>query len=57
MNNYFSRILKANAYEYLTKKWSRLEIQQYDLLQGNICEGEVYEPLIDDQWPRNPHFC
>jgi hypothetical protein len=18
--------------------------------------GEVYEPLVDDQWPRNPHF-
>jgi hypothetical protein len=18
--------------------------------------GEVYEPLFDDQWPRNPHF-
>jgi hypothetical protein len=19
--------------------------------------GEVYEPLVDDQWPHNPHFC
>jgi hypothetical protein len=19
--------------------------------------GEVYEPLVDDQWPLNPHFC
>jgi hypothetical protein len=18
--------------------------------------GEVYEPLVDDQWPHNPHF-
>jgi hypothetical protein len=18
--------------------------------------GEVYEPLVDDQWPQNPHF-
>jgi hypothetical protein len=19
--------------------------------------GEVYEPLVDDQWPHNPQFC
>jgi hypothetical protein len=19
--------------------------------------GEVYEPLVDDQWPHNHHFC
>jgi hypothetical protein len=19
--------------------------------------GEVYEPLIDDEWPHNSHFC
>jgi hypothetical protein len=19
--------------------------------------GQVCEPLVDDQWPRNPHFC
>jgi hypothetical protein len=19
--------------------------------------GEVYEPLVDDQWTHNPHFC
>jgi hypothetical protein len=19
--------------------------------------GEVYEPLVDDQWSHNPHFC
>jgi hypothetical protein len=19
--------------------------------------GEVYEPLVYDQWPHNPHFC
>jgi hypothetical protein len=19
--------------------------------------GEVYEPLVDDQWPHNPYFC
>jgi hypothetical protein len=18
---------------------------------------EVYEPLVNDQWPRNPHYC
>jgi hypothetical protein len=19
--------------------------------------GQVYEPLVNDQWPHNPHFC
>jgi hypothetical protein len=33
----FSIIPKANTYGFLTKKWSPLEIQEYDLWQGNIC--------------------
>jgi hypothetical protein len=33
----FSIIPKANTYRFLTKKWSPLEIQEYDLWQGNIC--------------------
>jgi hypothetical protein len=33
----FSIIPKANTYEFLTKKWSPLEIQEYDLWQGDIC--------------------
>jgi hypothetical protein len=33
----FSIILKANTYEFLTKKWSLPEIQECDLWQGNIC--------------------
>jgi uncharacterized membrane protein YagU involved in acid resistance len=33
----FSIILKANTYEFLTKKWSPPEIQECDLWQGNIC--------------------
>jgi hypothetical protein len=33
----FSIIPKANTYGFLTKKWSRPEIQECDLWQGNIC--------------------
>jgi hypothetical protein len=33
----FSIIPKANAYGFLTKKWSPLEIQECDLWQGNLC--------------------
>jgi uncharacterized membrane protein YagU involved in acid resistance len=33
----FSIIPKANTYGFLTMKWSPLEIQEYDLWQGNIC--------------------
>jgi hypothetical protein len=32
----FSIILKANTYEFLTKKWSPPKIQEYDLWQENI---------------------
>jgi hypothetical protein len=33
----FSIISKANTYEFFTKKWSPLEIQECDLCLGNIC--------------------
>jgi hypothetical protein len=33
----FSIIPKANTYGFLTKKWPPPEIQECDLLQGNIC--------------------
>jgi hypothetical protein len=33
----FSIIPKANTYGFLTKKCSKLEIQEYDIWQGNIC--------------------
>jgi hypothetical protein len=51
----FSIIPKANTYEFLTKKLSPPEIQECDLWQGNMW-GEIYEPLVDDKWPHNPHF-
>jgi hypothetical protein len=53
----FSIIPKDNTYEFLTKKWSPPEIQEYNIWKSNICGGEVYEPLVDDQWQHNPHFC
>jgi hypothetical protein len=36
----FSIIRKANTYGILTKKH---------------LSGELYEPLVDDQWPHNTH--
>jgi hypothetical protein len=42
--------------DFFTKKWSPPEIQKCDLWQGNICGGEVYEPLVDDRWRHNPIF-
>jgi hypothetical protein len=51
----FSIISKANTSEFLTKKWSPPEIQECDLWQGNMC-SEVYEPLVQYQWPHNPLF-
>jgi hypothetical protein len=40
----FSIIPKANTYRFFTKKWSPPEIQECDLLQGNIC-GVSYRSL------------
>jgi hypothetical protein len=37
----FSMTLKANTYEFLTKKCS---------------PPEVYDPMVEDQWRNNPHF-
>jgi hypothetical protein len=52
----FSIIPKANTYGFLTKKWSPPEIQ--NVIYGKeTYVGEVYVPLVDDQWPHNPHFC
>jgi hypothetical protein len=33
----FSIISKSNTYGFLTKKWSPPEIQESDVLKGNIC--------------------
>jgi hypothetical protein len=52
----FSKIPKAITYGFLTKKWPPPEVQECDLWQGNMW-GDVYEPLVDDQWTHNPHFC
>jgi hypothetical protein len=52
----FSIIPKANTYGILTKNSSRPEILECDIWQRTYV-GEVYEPLVDDQWPHNPHFC
>jgi hypothetical protein len=52
----FSKIPKPNTYGFLTKKWSPPEIR--NVIYGEeTYVGEVYEPLVDDQWPHNPHFC
>jgi hypothetical protein len=51
----FSIIPKANTYKFLTKKWSPPIIQECDLWKKHMW-GEVYEPLVNDQWPHNPIF-
>jgi hypothetical protein len=51
----FSIIPKANTYEFLTKKLSPPEIQNVIYGKKHMW-GEVYEPLVDDKWPYNPHF-
>jgi hypothetical protein len=52
----FSIIRKDNIYKFFTKKWSPPEIQECDLLARKRMWGEMYEPLVDDQWQHNPIF-
>jgi hypothetical protein len=52
----FSIIPKANTYGFLTKKWHHQKSK--NVVYGKETHvGEVYEPLVDDQLPHNPHFC
>jgi hypothetical protein len=47
----FSIIPKANTYRFLTKKSKNVIYDKKHMW------GEVFERLVDDQWPHNPHFC
>jgi hypothetical protein len=51
----FSIIPKANTNGFLTKKWSPPESKNV-IYNKETYVGDVYEPLVDDQWPHNPHF-
>jgi hypothetical protein len=33
-----------------------LKMVVHAIFLTKICRGQVYEPLIDDQWPHNPIF-
>jgi hypothetical protein len=53
----FSIIPKANTYEFFTKKWSPLEIQDHDLWQGHICGVRCTSLWSMINCEHNPHFC
>jgi hypothetical protein len=52
----FSIIPKANTYGFLTKQWSTKNPRMWSMARKHMW-GEMYEPLVGDQWPHNPHFC
>jgi hypothetical protein len=52
----FSIIPKANTYGFLTK--NVLYQKSKNVTYGKeTYVGQVYDPLVDEQWPHNPHFC
>jgi hypothetical protein len=52
----FSIILKANITDFLPINC--LHQKSKNVIYGiETYVGEVYEPLVDDQWPHNPYFC
>jgi hypothetical protein len=57
INDYFQKkIPKANTYVFLTKNWFYQKSKNV-IYAKETYVGEEYVPLVDDQWPHNPHFC
>jgi hypothetical protein len=52
----FSIIPKANTYGFLPRNGLHQKFKMWSMARKHMW-GEVYEPLFDDQWPHNPHFC
>jgi hypothetical protein len=51
----FSKIPKANTYGFLPINC--LHQKSKNVIYGQeTYVGEVYEPLVYDQWPHNPYF-
>jgi hypothetical protein len=56
MNNHFQKYWRLTHTDF----WPRNGLHQKskNVIYGKeTMWGEVYEPLVDDQWPHNPHFC
>jgi hypothetical protein len=53
----FTIILKANTYEFFYQEMVSTRNPRMWPMARKHMWGYVYEPLIDDQWPHNPHFC
>jgi hypothetical protein len=52
-NDHFSIIPKTNTYGFLTK--NGLHQKSKNVIYGKkTYVGQVYEPLVDDQWPHYP---
>ena len=52
----FSIISKANTYGFFYQEMVSTRNPRMWSTTRKHMWGEVYEPLVDDQWPHNPHF-
>jgi hypothetical protein len=53
----FSMTPKDNTYRFFYQEMvSTRNLRMWSMARKHMW-GEVYEPLVDDQWQHNPHFC
>jgi hypothetical protein len=53
----FSIIPKANTYGFFYQEMVSTRNPRMLPVARKYMWGDVYKPLVDDQWPQNPHFC
>jgi hypothetical protein len=53
----FSIISKANTYGFIDPEMVSTRNPRMRSMARKHMWGEVYGPLVDDQWQHNPHFC
>jgi hypothetical protein len=53
----FSIIPKDNTYGFFYQEMVSTRNPRMSSMERKHMWGEVYEPLVYDQWPHNPHFC
>jgi hypothetical protein len=53
----FSIIPKANTCGFFYQEMVPTKNPRMCSMARKHMWGEVYEPLVDDKWPHNPHFC
>ena len=56
MNDYFQWHWRLTPRIFDQEMVSTINPRMWSMGRKHMCSG-VYDPLVEDQWPHNPHFC